>query len=165
MDCELEEIGHVETTTLRLQLCCNCLSQICRWIVSAFCMILLFCIATSLPTSLYAQAIPLKYYEQPPLLNQNRQLTLAKRAEWQSFITAHPSWQAYWNETSGTPQRAFGRGIPIEGYGVITSANVEGAARGFIQRYSGAIGASESELRLVRAKFLINKWYVIFQQF
>ncbi|RMI17416.1 MAG: T9SS C-terminal target domain-containing protein [Calditrichaeota bacterium] len=83
---------------------------------------------------------------------------------WQSFVAQYGPWSVQWNEVTRTPHRAFGKPVPIAGFGAITPENVEAAARAFIRRHAFLLGVDEADLRLTRATRVGQKWYVSFVQ-
>ncbi len=91
-----------------------------------------------------------------------QRLTVSKR--WQSFVQKNGQWSVQWNEATGTPHRAFGKGIPIDGYSFISRGNVEAAARTFLTNNAQTLGVSPDHLKLARADFVNHRWYVSFQQ-
>ncbi|RMG69260.1 MAG: T9SS C-terminal target domain-containing protein [Calditrichaeota bacterium] len=87
----------------------------------------------------------------------------ASRA-WQAFVDQNGAWAVQWNEATGTPHRAFGPAVPIQGVQVISQANVEAAARQFLKTYAPALKLDPDQLRLLSAHQVEGRWYVHFDQ-
>lgn len=97
-------------------------------------------------------------------INAFQQVQLMEDAGWQAFVEQHGSWSVVWNEATGTPHRAFGKSIPINGYSLINESNIEAAALRFVTDHKGALKADPEFLRLVRVQEVRNRWYVSYVQ-
>ncbi len=92
-----------------------------------------------------------------------QRLTLSHH--WQQFLQENGNWSVQWNEATGTPHRAFGKGIPIPGYSVLNDRNIEAAARVFLEEYQGVLGVLPDRLRLTSIRKIHRVWYVSFRQY
>ncbi len=72
--------------------------------------------------------------------NPERQRALNRSPGWQSFRAQYGPWVANWNERTRTPHRAFGRGIPLTGFGDDPAA-VDRAVRTFIAGHPQVFGS------------------------
>lgn len=72
--------------------------------------------------------------------NADLQGQLLTEMPWRSFLAAHPGWHVEFNETSGTPHRAFGPGIGVAGN------TPEEKALAFIATELGRFGANTGML-------------------
>ncbi|MGH1363990.1 MAG: T9SS type A sorting domain-containing protein [Calditrichia bacterium] len=97
-------------------------------------------------------------------INSAKQIALNRTSAGRSFQKRHPSWSIQWNEATGTPHRAFGRGIPLTGFAAITQDNIEDAARLFIEDELRVFGVQLEHLKLIRAVKRGNYWYVGYRQ-
>ncbi len=96
--------------------------------------------------------------------DRSKQFQMTRSFQWQEFQRKHGNWSVQWNEATGTPHRAFGKGIPVEGFGVLTKDNIEAASRKFLQENSQALRVETTQLAMMRAQKVRNKWYVTFKQ-
>ncbi len=140
-------------------------TRMCRALVGP---VLFFCF--SLSVEAFAQtkiqnSLGLPMIETLHQEDRAKQAGYTSFAAWQSFVSQNGAWTALWNESTGTPHRAFGKGIAIPGYAAITSSNVEAAARTFVSDHSDLFGTHSNDLQLVRAEMVSGKWYVTFAQF
>ncbi len=99
-----------------------------------------------------------------PIAHHERQQEFNNAPRWKTFNEQNGHWTAFWNEALGTPHRAFGTPIRVNGFTSITSENVEAASREFLRNHAGALGILEREVRFLRASFARNTWYVSFVQ-
>jgi len=86
---------------------------------------------------------------------------LAARGPWRDFSARNGGWTALWNPVTGTPHRAFGRGVPLPGY-ANHPAGVEAAVRRFVAANRALFG--DPVLELTRAHTVRQSWYVSFRQ-
>ncbi|HEY3215736.1 MAG TPA: FlgD immunoglobulin-like domain containing protein [Candidatus Eisenbacteria bacterium] len=91
-----------------------------------------------------------------------RQRDLGLRPAWQAFRAAYGPWEALWNEATGTPHRAFGPGIPLEGFANDPAA-VDHAVRRFVVRHPQLFGGRPA-LETVRAAQVGGIWYLTYRQ-
>lgn len=75
------------------------------------------------------------------------------------------NWRASWNEMLGTPHRAWGPPLKINGFKSINSENVFEASMSFLNINSSALKVSPGNLNLVRKYHRNGVWYVTFQQY
>jgi hypothetical protein len=87
---------------------------------------------------------------------------LDRGAAWQSFKARHGEWTALWNESTGTPHRAFGRGIALPGFAGRPEA-VDAAVRAFIATHPETFGAPDG-LRSAAVFQAGGRWYARYQQ-
>lgn len=80
---------------------------------------------------------------------------------WQAFESRHGRWEARWNRLTGSPHRAFGRGIALAGFRD-DAPSAEQAVRGFIAGEQELFGTPE--LERVAATRANGRWYVRFRQ-
>ncbi|RMG25031.1 MAG: hypothetical protein D6732_22975, partial [Methanobacteriota archaeon] len=97
-------------------------------------------------------------------LDHTFQERLTLSPTWQQFLQQNGKWAVQWNEATLTPHRAYGKGIPISGFSVITKENVELAANTFLSEYSSIFGVNPQQLVLKRAQKVHRTWYVSYQQ-
>ena len=81
-----------------------------------------------------------------------------------NFEKAHGDWIFQINKHTGTPHRAFGKAVKIDGYDEITEANVEEAAMSFIRNNADLLKVDPDNLRLRSAREARGKWYVSYYQ-
>src|SRR5206468_7515808 len=74
----------------------------------------------------------------------------------------HGSWNAMWNEATGTPHRALGPGIALDGYADDPAA-VDQAVRGFIAANASLFGGPV-DLATAAVHRAGNIWYVRYRQ-
>lgn len=91
-----------------------------------------------------------------------QQNALTRGAAWQSFVARNGRWSVIWNEATGSPRRAFGKGIPLDGFGP-EAAQVDGAVRGFIASHPEFFGDAP-QIQTVAAHRARNVWYVRYRQ-
>lgn len=90
-----------------------------------------------------------------------RSQDLSASAAWQSFEARHGRWSAWWNEHTGTPHRAGGRGIPLAGF-QSDSASVDAAVRDFIDDHADLFRRPVLETTAVQ--HVGRVWYVRYRQ-
>lgn len=81
------------------------------------------------------------------------------------FIKDNGFWNFSINKFNGMPIKAFGKPILIEGYNAINSSNIEQASRDFISTKLSSFGINNAEIKLIRAEYYDNKWFVSFNQY
>ncbi len=91
-----------------------------------------------------------------------RQRALSEAPAWQEFRSRHGDWAALWNEVTGTPHRAFGPSIPLDGYADDPAA-VDRAVRRFVAEHPGIFGGAPA-LEIRRVQQVRDVWYVSYQQ-
>jgi len=96
--------------------------------------------------------------------NAQQPQKLSGSAAWQSFSQKYGDWSVQWNEITGTPHRAYGPSIQINGYTAITETNIKGAADQFLADNSATLGIDLRNLEMVRAVESNNRWYVSYRQ-
>ena len=92
----------------------------------------------------------------------NRQEALTRGSAWSAFRARHANWSVIWNEATGTPHRAFGRGIALRGF-ADTPEGVDRAVRGFVAE-NGALFGITPTLERTAAHPVGNLWYVRYRQ-
>ena len=80
---------------------------------------------------------------------------------WRSFESRHGRWEARWNRLTGSPHRAFGKGIALAGFRD-DATSAERAVRGFVAGERELFGTPE--LESVKTSRVNNRWYVRFRQ-
>ncbi len=94
-----------------------------------------------LPANTWAQHGEIRLIKEPiRAADMQRQEQLQADQAWQAFTTAHPGWHVEFNETSGTPHRAFGPGIPVSG------TSPEQKAQAFISSELERFGVTPGDL-------------------
>ena len=122
-------------------------------------------------------ALPAFAFRPDPSIVQGSEPTRVRRyhTETQHVLQGAPAWAAFtqgegqgwvarFDERTGNPYRAWGPGIPM---GTLqTSADVERALRGVLDRNAGLLGLDPSALVLARAGYIdrTDTWYVRFEQ-
>lgn len=96
--------------------------------------------------------------------NPVQQQEFSRTPEWRAFMQRHGFWQVQWNEPAGTPHRAFGPAISLTDGRTVTATNVEQVAMSFIEENAELLKVNPSELRLVDATEVNNRWYVSYTQ-
>ncbi len=81
-----------------------------------------------------------------------------------NFEKVHGDWTFQINNYTGTPHRAFGKAIKINGYDEITEANVRDAAMTFIRDNADLLKVDPDNLKLRSAREARGKWYVSYYQ-
>jgi hypothetical protein len=109
--------------------------------------------------------ITIPFYSLSKISNYELQNELSNSEVWIDFVSKNDQWNVIWNELTNTPQRAFGKGIPIEGFASINSLNIIDAAKKFINMHESLLNVRLSEIKLVRFNHILNRWYVTFQQY
>ncbi len=99
------------------------------------------------------------------IFNYELQNELSNSEVWIDFVSKNDQWNVIWNELTNTPRRAFGKGIPIEGFASINSLNIIDAAKKFINMHESLLNVRLSEIKFVRFDHILNRWYVTFQQY
>jgi len=97
-------------------------------------------------------------------INKNKQQELSASTAWNQFVRKYGDWSVQWNEATGTPHRAFGPAIPVNGYRQIDESNVENAARSFLRENQLLLHINVQSLKLVKAFKINRRWYVSFLQ-
>jgi hypothetical protein len=109
-----------------------------------------------------------------PLPDALAVLTTAKYQESMSLSKAHSAFRQFalrntdWNfrydALRGTPHRAWGRGIQIDGYPAINLLNAPQAGRQFIESNAGMLNVDPRKLRLLYSEIVSGKAYQKFIQ-
>lgn len=89
-------------------------------------------------------------------------LQLDHSPAWQSFRARYGSWTALWNAGTGTPHRAFGRGIALPGFADRAGA-VDAALRAFVTGHPATFGTPDG-LRTAALTRAGGRWYARYQQ-
>ncbi|MEM8558665.1 MAG: T9SS type A sorting domain-containing protein [Bacteroidota bacterium] len=100
----------------------------------------------------------------PTAPSMARQQALSAGPSWQAFRAEHGAWSALWNESTGTPHRAFGPSAGIPGVGRLSADNVAAAGEVFIRTHPELFGAPVEELRRVGAVEADRRFYVSYLQ-
>lgn len=98
-------------------------------------------------------------------LHVARQAELRKGEHWQAFASTDGlGWKAIFNEQTGLPARAWGRGIHIGP--MRTPAQAQATGMDFLARHAGLLGVDLQDLRPLRASYVPQSetWYLHFQQ-
>lgn len=95
---------------------------------------------------------------------QERMRLAKMNPTWKTFLNDNPSWQALWNPLTGSPYRAWGKGIQIDGFTTLTEANAQAAGWKFVNDEAAVLGCRPDELRLLQAEEGNGKWYYNFKQ-
>jgi hypothetical protein len=91
-----------------------------------------------------------------------RARALERMPGWRGFRARYGAWHAVWNEATGTPHRAWGRGIPLRGFAGEASA-VDAAVRTFIAAHPEAIGRPAG-LETASVSRAGGRWYARYRQ-
>jgi hypothetical protein len=81
---------------------------------------------------------------------------------WSRFRERHGAWKALWNERTGTPHRAFGRGIALPGF-VEDAAGVDRSLRAFVAGNAPLLGDG-IRLETVDVRKVREVWYARYRQ-
>lgn len=81
-----------------------------------------------------------------------------------AFFATRGDWTATWNPVTGTPHRAWGRGLSIEGFSHIDGTNLADAASRFVSAYADVLRADPGALELLSARVYDGTGYVIYRQ-
>lgn len=92
------------------------------------------------------------------------QSRLSLAPAWRSFLTRHGGWKALWNETTGTPHRAFGPSIELPGYVERDEPGRMELLRDFLAAERDALGIDPADLILRRSQAVGALRYVSFAQ-
>ncbi|NOY06945.1 MAG: T9SS type A sorting domain-containing protein [Chlorobi bacterium] len=85
-------------------------------------------------------------------------------AGWSAFTANNPSWNAFFNQATGNPHRAWGKGVQIEGVSSITAKNAERAGELFLRQFAEVLRIRPDELKLLQAENVNGKWYYSWKQ-
>ncbi|MFA6233592.1 MAG: hypothetical protein WC824_05300, partial [Bacteroidota bacterium] len=109
-----------------------------------------------------------------PLPDAQVVLTSAKYQESMSMSKAHYAlrqfalenvdWNVRYDELRGTPHRAWGRGIPIDGFPAINLLNAPQAGRQFIESNARVLNLDPRNLRLLYSEIVSGKVYQKYRQ-
>ena len=94
-----------------------------------------------------------------------KQARLHQAPAWQQFLQAEgQGWQARFDERTGLPYRAWGRGIPLQS--VASEAEVEASVRAILQRHPELFGGDPAQLALGRIGHVArtDTWYLRLDQ-
>ncbi len=104
-----------------------------------------------------------------PLPDAHVVLTAAKYQESMSMSKAHyalrqfalenTEWNIRYDAQRGTPHRAWGRGLPVEGFPAINLLNAPPAGRQFIESNAGILNVNPGNLRLLYSEIVSGKAY------
>ena len=94
--------------------------------------------------------------------NPARQRALDASRRWRAFQAQHGPWKAVWNELTGTPHRAFGRGIALPGVAEDAAA-VDASVRSFVNAHADVFGGGVS-LETANVQKAGRIWYARYQQ-
>ena len=94
----------------------------------------------------------------------SRAAAMAKQGAPAAFAVQHPGWQLTVNARTGSPHRAWGDGIVIPGYAVITSANAAEAGMRFVNEHAALLNCNPEQLTLQSAFIAGGRAYVKFAQ-
>jgi len=90
---------------------------------------------------------------------------MSNNSAWQDFLKRNPGWSVQWNEATGTPQRAFGKGIRLSSAPITSINSVEKAAKDFLNSELTSFGLKVNQLKLVKAARRGDIWYVRYRQY
>ncbi len=109
-----------------------------------------------------------------PLPDAQSVLTAAKYQESMSLSKAHyafrqfalenKDWNFRYDALRGTPHRAWGRGIPIDGFPAINLMNAPQAGRQFVERNAQMLNVNPDNLRLLSSEIVSGKAYQKYAQ-
>jgi hypothetical protein len=91
-----------------------------------------------------------------------RQDRFERGREWSDFNARHGAWHADWNTVTGSPHRAYGKGIRLERFAG-DAASVDAAIRTFVTAHPGVFGTRPS-LETLSAHRAGRVWYVRYRQ-
>lgn len=80
------------------------------------------------------------------------------------FAAAHPTWEFQVDVRTGSPHRAWGRGVQIEGFSKISEDNIADAAWTFLRDNAAMLQIDPTSVRLVSTQFIGEKAQAVFQQ-
>ncbi len=81
-----------------------------------------------------------------------------------NFKNQHGNWNFIFDKFTGTPHRAFGTPLKIEGYPAINKGNVKDAALQFVNQYEEILMVNPADLEISSIRNAGEKWYVSFYQ-
>ncbi len=81
-----------------------------------------------------------------------------------SFLDRHQDWEFRFNPVTRTPHRAWGSGLPIEGFSSVHRDNLSDAASTFVKDHAEILNLRPEELRLVHADMVNGRGYVTYVQ-
>ncbi len=90
---------------------------------------------------------------------QERQSLSKAHSAFSSFIRENSNWSFDYDALRGTPHRAWGSGIQIEGFPVISLLNAPQAGRTFLQQHADELNVNPNALRLLYSEILDGKTY------
>ncbi|MBL0175421.1 MAG: hypothetical protein IPP94_09190 [Ignavibacteria bacterium] len=85
-------------------------------------------------------------------------------ASFARFLGENPGWEFRYNELTNNPHRAWGAGIPIEGFPAITLMNAPQAGRQFVRENAALLNADPANLRMLYSEIVDGKAYQKFIQ-
>ncbi len=87
-------------------------------------------------------------------------MSLAKaHSAFRQFALRNTDWNFRYDALRGTPHRAWGRGIPIDGYPTINLLNAPQAGKQFIASNAGMLNVDPRKLRLLYSEIVSGKAY------
>ncbi len=92
-------------------------------------------------------------------LVQERQSLSKAHSAFRSFVFENRDWTFQYDELRRTPHRAWGSGIPIDGFSSISLVNAPQAGRAFLQRNAGVMNLDPASLRLLYSEIINGKAY------
>lgn len=99
---------------------------------------------------------------QPRPISEAVQSKLNHSHQWRKL--KEKKWRCVWNEDTGTPHRAWGPPLAIDGYRKITRENAETAALSFLAMYKDNFSIRTAFLALDRITHIKDIWYITFHQ-
>jgi hypothetical protein len=99
----------------------------------------------------------------PILIQQHGSLSKAG-TQLAGFAARHTDWQFRLNQRTGTPHRAWGSGIQVEGFHTITLPSAPMAGARFLETHGGVLGIDPASLRLMYAEIVNNTVYLKYVQ-
>jgi hypothetical protein len=94
----------------------------------------------------------------PAHMQERQSLSKAHNA-FTSFIRGNTDWAFDYDPLRRTPHRAWGRGIPIDGFPVISLLNAPQAGKTFIEEHAGMLNVDPASLRLLYSEIVDGKAY------
>ena len=92
-------------------------------------------------------------------------MSLSKtHAAFRQFALDNTDWDFRYDALRGTPHRAWGSGIPIEGYASVNLLSAPQAGRRFIETNARTLNADPAKLRLLYSEVVGNKVYQKYTQ-
>jgi Zn-dependent metalloprotease len=100
-----------------------------------------------------------------PNIYSSRSMGLAKaNGAVGTFLVTNATWQSDVNALTGSPHRAWGKGLRIDGYSSISQSNLAEASNRFVEDHASVLNADPSQLRLLYSQIADGRGYVKYIQ-